>query len=160
MDETALQQARFLHETIEILKLRMTKRMGAAMEAAGCHTEFTLAQMHALIVINHREGLSVKELAGMLGVSPPSASAMVERLVELGAVRREQSKYDRREVAIFVSPEGRATLEVVERTMLEGILHVMERLGRDYTTMWCRVYERIRAVMDEGTAQEAQENVK
>jgi DNA-binding MarR family transcriptional regulator len=160
MDELALHQARFIQETIEMMKLRMTKRLGAAMEAAGCHSEFTLAQMHALMVVNHHEGLSVKELAQMLGVSPPSASAMVERLVELGAVLREQSKQDRREVAIFVSAEGRATLEVVERTMLEGILHVMERLGRDYTAMWCQVYERIRAIMQEEAAEQAQENAR
>lgn len=160
MDETALQQARYLHETIEIMKLRMGKRISAAMEAAGCKTDFTMTQMHTLMVIYHHEGLSLKELAQMLGVSPPSASAMVERLVELGALRREQSKRDRREVAIFITPDSKETIEVVERTVLEGLLHVMERIGRDYATMWCQVYERIRAVIEEDEAAELAESAK
>jgi len=46
--------------------------------------ELTSPQMTALMTVRERGQVTIKELAEGLGVSAPSASVMVDRLVEMG----------------------------------------------------------------------------
>jgi len=68
----------------------------------------TVPQMRALGYIRRNTGTSLAPLAEHLGVTPPTASALVERLVRLDLVRREPDPKERRRAVLTISPEGKA----------------------------------------------------
>lgn len=109
------------------------------------------AQLHVLGLLSEIGPTTVSSVATHLGVTPPSASAIVDRMVEAGLVIRERSDADRRVVTVSLSPCGRDTLAKVvggRRDMLERVLG---QLSDDElaitTTMLARLDEAIDAAM-------------
>lgn len=106
--------------------------------------DLTMPQFHMLVTIKQFEPLKLKELAEYLHVSPPAASLMLDRLVELGLVIREQSAEDRREIQIRLTPEASETLKWYESQILSGIKKLLQGLGDKTASQWVDVYKKIR----------------
>ncbi len=143
-------QAREIYRTVRLLKGRLCRKFQGRTRVAsgldGCN-ELTFVQSNVLMAIEERGELSVKELADMLHVSRPSASVMVDRLVDMGLLVREQSQKDRREVRIRLSDPGLVRFQEMERQVLEYISALLVQLGPDFSAQWCDVYARIREVI-------------
>jgi DNA-binding MarR family transcriptional regulator len=110
--------------------------------------ELSTPQMNMLIMIRIREAVSVTELAALLGVSPPSVSAMVDRLVERGLLTRVPSDQDRRKVVIRVSPEALEDIARVEEILLGYFVELVEAVGPETTRKWCEVLEQVKQVLE------------
>lgn len=68
--------------------------------------ELTFAQARAVIILAARKELTVSQLAKLLGVGNPTASILVQQLVERGLVTRTEGLSDRRRAVIRLSPQG------------------------------------------------------
>ena len=68
--------------------------------------ELTFAQARAVIILAARKELTVSQLAKLLGVGNPTASILVQQLVERGLVTRTESTSDRRQTIIRLSTQG------------------------------------------------------
>jgi DNA-binding MarR family transcriptional regulator len=68
--------------------------------------ELTFAQARALIILAARKELTVSQLARLLGVGNPTASTLVQQLVERGLVTRTEDTSDRRHTVIRLSDQG------------------------------------------------------
>lgn len=68
--------------------------------------ELTFAQARALIILAARKELTVSQLAKLLGVGNPTASILVQQLVERDLVTRTESTSDRRQTVIRLSRQG------------------------------------------------------
>lgn len=68
--------------------------------------ELTFAQARALIILAARKELTVSQLAKLLGVGNPTASILVQQLVERGLVTRTEDTNDRRHTVIRLSDQG------------------------------------------------------
>jgi DNA-binding MarR family transcriptional regulator len=146
--EERVEQARFIHDTIHMIRNRlMPKHLGDGSEGCGCFPDLTMPQIHALLAIRDQEITTIKDLAEKLEVSPPSASVMVERLVDQGMASRQQSEADRRTVEVRLTTEGREVLDGVERMMLGAFMALLEKIGPDLSRQWVEVYGRIREVL-------------
>jgi len=55
-----------------------------------------------------RRPMSMKELAGLLGVDPPNLTPLVDELERLGLVERQAHPSDRRVKLVVATPEGAA----------------------------------------------------
>ncbi|MEK7795037.1 MAG: MarR family transcriptional regulator [Candidatus Hydrogenedentota bacterium] len=149
MNDLMLEQARILHRTARELRNRVMLKHPVNGESSECNTpELTVPQWNTLLAIRDNGPTSVKELAEAMSVSPPSASAMVDRLVEMGMVDRRHSDVDRREVRVSLTGEGAAAVEAMEGELLSSIIEVLEKLGPDMANQWCEVYARIQDVLD------------
>lgn len=149
-DETKA-QARQLYRTVRLLKSRMCQCFEArerCQEAPGHRSDITFAQFNVLLAIEERGEVSLKELADVLHVSPPSASSMVDRLVEMGIVVREQSVIDRREVRIRLSGDSVVRFEAMEAEILQYIADLLGKLGPRHAAQWCEVYARIHEIVE------------
>lgn len=100
-------------------------------------------QIHMMITIKMMEECTISELAESLNVSAPSASTMVDRLVEKNALIRERSKKDRRVVVVQLSDSARAHIEHMEKVMLESFMKTIEKIGPELTEDWCNVITRV-----------------
>lgn len=150
MRATILAQARALHRTIRRLQTRvLVKSVRAESEDGPSTRELTLPQITMLLVVRDLGEMSIKALAEATQVSAPSASTMVDRLVEAGMLWREASRTDRREVRVSLTAEGVRTVGILEEHLLKSLMEMLEKVGPDMAENWCEIYARIGTILDE-----------
>ncbi len=152
MEDQTLNQARQLHRTIRALQQRLLIRSLRPETGRTPSRELTLAQVSTLRVIHERGSVNLKDLAEATKVSSPSASAMVDRLTDLGLAVRQSSTSDRREVRIELTPDGKAGVELYERELLHSLIEFLQKLGPETSSRWCEIYEQIQEILDEENA--------
>jgi DNA-binding MarR family transcriptional regulator len=69
--------------------------------------DISLAQLHVVSTLYERGDMTVGALAEALSISAPSASGIVDRLVERGMLERVRSEDDRRTVRVSLAEAGR-----------------------------------------------------
>ena len=82
-------------------------------EQAARRERITPQQHQLLLAIKgfpHRDYATVSELAHRLQMRQHSVVGLIDRTVKLGLVRRERGTQDRREVFIYITPDGEALL--------------------------------------------------
>ena len=109
--------------------------------------QLSMAQSLAMMAVKDQGPLSITALAGLLAVSAPSASAMVERLVERGILMREPDPQDRRKVKVRLSPQADAAYDRIHHFILQDFIQLVERLGPDTARKWCEVMVQLRRVL-------------
>ena len=75
----------------------------------------SVPQFRGLNFIDRHPGGSVSALAGFLGVTLATASAMADRLVKAGHLHASDSLTDRRRSELQISADGKAVLERMRR---------------------------------------------
>jgi DNA-binding MarR family transcriptional regulator len=150
------EQARFIFTTGKLIRNRVFRNYtghSASQSGRGKLGGLSLPQIHAVNVTRERGQVSLKELAAILGVSPPSASTMVDRLVEKGVFRREQSQEDRRRVVVSVSPDAVQSLEELESAILASFVGLVRKVGPEIARKWCEVLQAVKEVQDRENAE-------
>jgi DNA-binding MarR family transcriptional regulator len=148
----ALEHARFIFTTGKLIQDRIFRIQASHLVAEGKNAhdaELSLPQLHAVHVLHEHGPVTLSELAALLGVSPPSASVMVDRLVEKGLLSRESSREDRRKVLVSVSPEALQRIDRMEETILQSFVDLVEKIGPKTAGMWCQVLKKVREVQEE-----------
>jgi len=135
---------RKIHEWVFQLENRYMLKSGVG-KAFG---EFSFAQMRALKFVKTRGQVSITELAELLNVSAPSASTMVERLVEKGVLVRKPDPAGRRKVIVTVSMDMVAITEQIEKKIFGAFVNLVDEIGPEIADDWCRVLDRIAEVLD------------
>ncbi|WP_192796733.1 MarR family winged helix-turn-helix transcriptional regulator [Serinicoccus kebangsaanensis] len=108
--------------------------------------DLTLRQLQVLTLVRHTPGVSGQDLATLLGVSTPTTSGIVDRVVGKGWVEREQDPLDRRRVMLRLTPDGDQLLADLERPTRLGKDLVLERLSDGEIEDLARLMERMRDV--------------
>lgn len=146
------EQARYIFTTGKVIHDRILKIQSNQLASDSCETfgELSVSQLHVVRLVRKHGALVMSELAELLGVSPPSASTMVDRLVDKGILSREHSTEDRRKVVVRISPEATQKIESVETSVLQLFEDLVEKLGPATTRQWCQVLEQINAVLSDG----------
>jgi DNA-binding MarR family transcriptional regulator len=115
-------------------------------------SEFGITQSigYLLINIDEKEGTTVTEVAGLLGLKSTSLSRMLSNLEDMGLIYRESNKGDKRSVKIYLTDLGRekrhlarvvvrkfndyldAHISDVEKQQLTEMLKKINQLTIDY----------------------------
>jgi DNA-binding MarR family transcriptional regulator len=104
--------------TLDPMRLRWWSEMG-----------LTTPQLRVIFLLRETPGMSAGELAQSLGVTPPTVSGIVDRLVRVDLLRREEDPADRRLVRNFLTEKGQMAAGEVERTVTTFIMSMMDRLS-------------------------------
>jgi MarR family transcriptional regulator, lower aerobic nicotinate degradation pathway regulator len=135
---------RTIHEMI----IRIQVRCLAEACRKGSFDELSVAQLQAVKTIRCAKEVTISRLAELLEVSVPSASTMVDRLVEKGILIRERSRMDRRKVVVQISPEAVADINQVESAVLKTFEDIVRSIGLDNSRKWVEVLERVKEVIE------------
>lgn len=111
--------------------------------------EFSLPQLEVLKLIRRKGAVSMIELSELLMVTPPSASTMVDRLVEKGVLLRRQSEVDRRRVIVEVSRDAIEDIVGVENAMIQTFVELLEKIGSDTGQKWSDTLEQVKNILVE-----------
>ena len=72
--------------------------------------QLTVPQLRTLFIIAHGQSSSVAQIAEQLGIGGPTASHLVNKLVEAGLVERAEDPDDRRRTRVSLAPAGEALI--------------------------------------------------
>ncbi|WP_249691349.1 MarR family transcriptional regulator [Stappia sp. WLB 29] len=86
-------------------------RAGIHLSRIGLHP----GQEAVLKVLSEDDGQTMSQLAAVLSVQPPTITKMVTRLSAQGFLRRAASETDGRLARVFLTDEGRALVETIDR---------------------------------------------
>ena len=97
-------------DDISSLLLAFIGLIGHSLRAADGENGLSLAQLKALYSIGAAKAPTMKELADTFGITPPSVTALVNRLVKEKLVKRIMSPSDRRTIRLELTPQGKTKL--------------------------------------------------
>jgi DNA-binding MarR family transcriptional regulator len=87
------------------------------------------AQYSVLVLIGANPGLSQSDVADALGIERARMVRLLDELERRGFMVRVPSTRDRRSHALFLTADGRKSLERIEALVARHEAHVTERLG-------------------------------
>ena len=103
----------------------------------------TYTQMIILSLVKENEGLSLKELAGTLGITSSAATQQVNNLVKKGYLVREESNADRRLIKIRLSGEMDKQIEKFEALFLEQLFTFFAGITDEELTQYYELNSKI-----------------
>jgi len=148
-DTAATEKARYIFATGKLIHdriIRIQSQFLASCEE-GFASDLSMGQLHAMRIVRESGELTMSELAEQMAVSPPSASAMVDRLVEKDLLSREHSTEDRRKVVVRISPEAVKKAEAIEDSILQLFVILVDKIGADTAQKWCDVLASVKSVL-------------
>jgi DNA-binding MarR family transcriptional regulator len=93
------------------------------------HGQIPYSQWMVLHIIYHNEGIGIKELSHMLGISSSAATQLVNNLVKKGTLVCEKSAEDHRALKIRVAKNTKELLEVARTQAFQKIKLVFDTLS-------------------------------
>lgn len=101
------------------------------------------AQLATLHYVRETGKPLMKEVAGHLRVSPPSATALIGGLAASGYLRRLTDRKDRRAVRLGVTPKGARVLADAKRAHAEKMRVLLSRLSEKDRESLRQILERL-----------------
>jgi len=111
--------------------------------------ELTVTQLLVLFSLREAPGMPAGALADDLRVTPPTVTGLVDRLVRMGLVKREEDSKDRRLVRNVLTERGEAALGEVEREGRAFLTELFERLSAAHLSRLVASLEALVAAADE-----------
>ncbi len=105
--------------------------------------EITLPQMWALQHLSSRGGCPMNELAYSLGISRPSATGLIDRLIAQQLVRREGDRRDRRIIWVRISPKGQRVLDNIWEQKRRTLSRVFGQVSPADRAQYLATLERV-----------------
>jgi MarR family transcriptional regulator, organic hydroperoxide resistance regulator len=99
-----------LHDVVDLFR----ELLHAVLSASGpvwIDLQLTLPQLRTLFIVAHNKTSSVMQIAKHLGIGEPTASHLIEKLVQAGLVDRSDDPMDRRRAIIQLSSLGEGLIE-------------------------------------------------
>jgi DNA-binding MarR family transcriptional regulator len=145
-DSNVTKQARYIFGVAKMVRHHVMSSL-PKVEGDCMHGDLSVAQMNLILAVRTRREVTLTELAEILGVSPPSVSVMVERLVERELLMRERATSDRRKVEIQVSPDASQHIAEMEERVVATFVELLEELGPSTARKWHEVLEKVEGVL-------------
>ncbi len=95
--------------------------------------DLTPRQATAVLIVVEHPGLTLGKLADELSADQATTSAMIDRLMSAGLVRRETDPADRRRAMLYPTDRARPLAEKLQAARRQTELLLRETLGPDRT---------------------------
>jgi len=107
------------------------------------HGQVSFPQYFLLAHIAANEGISMTDIAERMNHSTAAATGLVDRLENLGYVRRGPATSDRRKVMVKITKKGQSLVGKIRQDIAGNLHTLMEQLTPDEQEAWVRIYEKI-----------------
>ncbi len=114
--------------------------------------DLTVPQFRTLAYISQRPGASLSEVAEFIGLTPPSASTLVDGLVTRSLVVRQTSSADRRRILLTLTASGQAILEAALSGTQARLAEILAALSPDECRTAIQALQALRPIFTPGEA--------
>jgi DNA-binding MarR family transcriptional regulator len=132
--------------------LLATSRVLVAISAkslAEVSNEVTLAQYRSMVVLMECQNMTVAKLAEAVGVAPPTATRMCDRLVKKELIHRESTPEDRREITLTLTPKGHELISKVTEERRIAITKLLRQIPVEDYQKLTDIFLRFAASMED-----------
>ncbi len=147
--------SRFRHDLIdEILQAQYAvfKVSSAASAPAWIELDLTMSQMKGLRALAFGGPATVSQLAGAMKISQPTASQLVDRLVQAGLAGREEDPADRRRTVVHLNKKGQQLHERLRGQFRERLRTWLQRMNTDDLEALHRGYVALARIASTGNS--------
>ncbi len=132
--------------------LLATSRVLVAISAkslAEVSNEVTLAQYRSMVVLMECQSMTVAKLAEAVGVAPPTATRMCDRLVKKELIHRESTPEDRREITLTLTSKGHELISKVTEERRIAITKLLRQIPVEDYQKLTDIFLRFAASMED-----------
>jgi DNA-binding MarR family transcriptional regulator len=105
----------------------------------------THSQWFVLTMIEHFKKSNIKEIADALDMSSSAATQLVDVLVQVGLVIRQEDPNDRRSVQLELSPKGKKHIADTKTERINEMAEIFDGLTKDELEEFVRLHKKITA---------------
>ena len=135
-------------DRIVSLTLDMSRHMRKRMcDFADNHKGPSMLQLHAMIVIQEHEGMTMKEFAKQLQITGPSATSFINRLVKQQLVKRIADRTNRKLVRLKLTPKAATVLKVAMLQRKKFLSHLLSLLTETDRRDFLRILDSLLAAL-------------
>jgi DNA-binding MarR family transcriptional regulator len=127
----------------ELLEDIHSMRRRFLMESQRLAGDVTFSQLILLQMIGRAQGISIKDIAGKLGVTSSAATQIVDGLVKKGYLTREGDPNDHRALKIKLDVAGTEKLKSIRNRHLAKLYAIFDTLEDDELEVYCRLSRKI-----------------
>lgn len=113
------------------------------------YNDVTPSHVHASLILKNIAPCALKKFAATMRMSRAAASALVDRMVRAGLVRREANPANRREVLLTVNPEFEAHVGHVRSEMIRWFEVLTRKMGMENFEKWHMAMVALNKVLNE-----------
>ena len=143
------------HEVLAAQKLISRELFRTAMPE-WLHLDLTMGQLKTLAALASNRAMNVSTLAETLGISKPTASILVDQLVQRGYVERTEDPEDRRRTLVALTPAGSDLVAQLRQSgPQDRMVHWLKALAPDDLAALTRGLQALAAIIQRENAQVA-----
>ena len=142
--------------TSDELVERVLERFGALARSLGrpraedwLGVDLTMPQIKVLFILWDQGSARVGSLASALGVTQPTMTGILDRLVEHGLVRRQESPDDRRLVLNCLTESGMELAARFMETKRSQMIKIVRHLSPEDLNLVAEALDKLRQAADE-----------
>jgi DNA-binding MarR family transcriptional regulator len=105
--------------------------------------------VHAAMILKRMEPCTLKDFAAMLRLSKSSASALVDRMMENGIIRREANPENRREVLLSIDPAFENFEALLRDKLTQWFAGLVSEMGTETFEKWHDVMLSLNKIIQE-----------
>ncbi len=129
------------------ISIMVPKLMKGAKSDFLSKSNITSAQMIMLVSIHDHGQCKIKTLAKERGISPPTATVLIDRLVRSRYVKREASLEDRRVVMVSLTKKGEKSVQDFLDTVRNRWKKILTHLTSKEQHQYLSILKKIVAVL-------------
>ena len=112
--------------------------------------KITLPQLSVLEQLSRRKEIPMHELAGLMAITCPAATGLVDRLITQGLFSRQGDRKDRRIVRINLTPKGRRVLDNIWNQKRRMLQEVFGQLSAADRAQYLATLEKVTQILSAG----------
>jgi len=114
-----------------------------------CHSQgpqtdpLSFLHFKTLAIVDDLSQPTMKEIAGILLITSPSATDIINRLVKAGELKRLTDSHDRRKILLATTPKGKKILAAGQKEMDKRIRLMLNKLNNREYLQFVRLLKKI-----------------
>jgi len=136
-----------IEELSNEISIMVPKLMKGARSSFLAKANISTAQMIMLISIHDHGQCKIKTLAKERGISPPTATGLLDRLVRAGYVKRGSDSEDRRVVMVSLTKKGENAAQDFLRTVRNRWKNILIHLTSKEQHQYLTIVKKIVAIL-------------
>jgi DNA-binding MarR family transcriptional regulator len=115
---------------------------------------FYAGQDQIMIALSQEDGQTPGQLAGRLGVRPPTITKTINRLQAQGFLDKKASETDARQAHVYLTEAGRETIRAIEKSLRKTEKQALKGLDKKEQKALAKLLARVEANLSENVVAE------
>ena len=109
---------------------------------------FTIAQFRVLSLLDHYGKMTINELKTQLNIAQSSASGLVDRLEQLGLIKRRAGEKDKRITELSLTFKAKRILQKKHKSMDDVYRNILEQMNNKDQKIFVESFENLMKLIE------------